>query len=496
MKRAKIAFALLTVIMLGGCAGPRLLMPTPNLYAAGHEQLFENIADELKDPSVQLLYMTDRVPEKNEEGEFAYGFGRSSSVGFGTATIELGDGNSWDRLLEQSLSRERDEPVDLRMANLQEFGRFPPTPFPFTVRDGLIEINAKVAGEARAREAEFNAHLVRRLALTPQKEVWVYIHGYNNSFADAAYTLAELWHFLGREGVPVLYTWPAGRGGLKGYAYDRESGEFTAYHLKQLFKALGKNEAVQNVKVIAHSRGTDITLTALRELFIEARAAGTNPLDQFKIASLVLAAPDIDFSIIKQRVMTEPIGPGVGHFTLYVSQGDRALGLAEWLFGGLTRIGRLQFADLGKQQIDVMENVGGLDIVDLRGEGGAFGHGYFHTNPAASSDLILAMRYGRKAGAQYGRPLKNIGQNFWAVEDEYLLMQSPERGASPKLVPTPSQTTRCVGKRPEMCAQNYVPVCGTHDPNFATSWKTYSNACMACANFAVRGYRAGACDNQ
>ena len=69
----------------------------------------------------------------------------------------------------------------------------------------------------------------------------MFVHGFNNDFDDAAFTLAEMWHYLGREQVPLLYTWPAGRGGPSGYIYDRESGEFTVYHLKRLIRALDHN---------------------------------------------------------------------------------------------------------------------------------------------------------------------------------------------------------------------------------------------------------------
>ena len=45
--------------------------------------------------------------------------------------------------------------------------------------------------------------------------------------------MAEFWHFLGRLGVPLKYTWPAGRPGLNGYSYDRESSEFTVNHRRR-----------------------------------------------------------------------------------------------------------------------------------------------------------------------------------------------------------------------------------------------------------------------
>ena len=37
----------------------------------------------------------------------------------------------------------------------------------------------------------------------------VYVHGFNATFATAAFTTAELCHFLGREPVCAFFTWPA-----------------------------------------------------------------------------------------------------------------------------------------------------------------------------------------------------------------------------------------------------------------------------------------------
>ncbi len=61
---------------------------------------------------------------------------------------------------------------------------------------------------------------------------------------------------------------------------------------------------------------------------------------------------------------------------------------------------------------------------------------------------------------------------------------------------------RCENPRPEVCTQDYVPVCGLVDtgipcvtmPCPTDEWKTYSNACTACSIPTVVGYRAGECD--
>ena len=60
---------------------------------------------------------------------------------------------------------------------------------------------------------------------------------------------------------------------------------------------------------------------------------------------------------------------------------------------------------------------------------------------------------------------------------------------------------RCEDPRPQMCTREYRPVCALRDtgvrcvttPCPSTEWKTYGNACDACADADVIGHIAGAC---
>ena len=60
----------------------------------------------------------------------------------------------------------------------------------------------------------------------------------------------------------------------------------------------------------------------------------------------------------------------------------------------------------------------------------------------------------------------------------------------------------CRDPRPEMCTQDYRPVCATRDtgvrcvttPCDSTETATYSKGCMACADPAVYHYSEGACE--
>ena len=60
----------------------------------------------------------------------------------------------------------------------------------------------------------------------------------------------------------------------------------------------------------------------------------------------------------------------------------------------------------------------------------------------------------------------------------------------------------CKGPRPEICTNEYEPVCAQKDtgircvttPCPATEEVTYPNACTACADSKVSGYIPGACE--
>src|SRR5262249_39702639 len=148
----------------------------------------------------------------------------------------------------------------------------------------------------------FCHEISRRLALTPsKKEVAVYIHGFNNSMDDAAFTIGEMWHFAGRKGIPIAYTWPAG----KSYPADYDSCQFTIFHFKQFLRGLASCPDVEKIHLIAHSRGTDVTTTALRELNIEYKAAGKETRRELKLGNLVLCAADLDLDVVGQRIGAE-----------------------------------------------------------------------------------------------------------------------------------------------------------------------------------------------
>ncbi len=409
----------LAALLLTSCAGPRL-MPTPNVYRDRSENPFATVPAVFQTNRVDLLYVTDRrLERRGADGYPAYTFRRAPQVAFGSCVVELGRGLDWETLVAESRRGERRAPVPLRVAWVQERGRFPEGPVVQVTAEGPEPHPHWAAREARALAA-FQAEVRRRLELTPRKEVFVFVHGFNNDFTRAAFVGAQIWHFLPRQGVPVVYTWPAGRGGVRGYAYDRESGEFTVTHLKKILRALMTCPGVEAIHLVAHSRGTDVVTTALRELLSEQRGPHRLVARLPKLENLVLIAPDLDFDVARQRLGGEQVPLAVRRLTVYVSERDRAVHLANWLFEGFRRLGQVRARDFTPDQKNQMRQVSSVQFVDARVRTDFLGHGYFLNNPAVSSDLIQLLRENCDAGEEGCRPLRREDGLFWRVSDDYL----------------------------------------------------------------------------
>lgn len=417
MDRSSTAAALFLALFLVGCSSTQKLMPTPNIYANDGSYPEAEVPADLKSNKVDVLYVTDRAVETTDDGTLKYGAGRSASLGFGSAIIEIGNELPWQTLVEMSETASRSASPAVSVTARKEIGRFPATPHAFLIADGKVREDPEVKARYDRVAVQFRQEINRRMLQTGNREVHIFIHGFNNSFDWAAVSLAELWHFTGRQGVPLLYSWPAAHGGLFGYFVDRESGEFTIYHLKNLLRLLASFPEVERINLLAHSRGSGIAATALRELIIEARAAGHNPRELYRIENLIMAAPDVDFDIVRQRFMAEKIGPAFGQITVYTTDSDKALSLSQTLMSG-TRFGQIRSADLGEREQAIFEIVKNVAFIDVDGVHSFIGHAYYLSNPSTSSDIIRIINNGSRPGSP-DRPLSHRMLNFWEMPIDY-----------------------------------------------------------------------------
>jgi esterase/lipase superfamily enzyme len=420
------------VALVAGCASKgRLLMPTPVLYQKepGASTLFADTVPERRTPGVELLFITDRSPETNPESNQPYGEGRSRSLAFGTAVVEMVPGLSWSDLEYQSRLPERTQDVFLELGRVTEAGRFPQEPYDFEATASGAVRSPAVLKEHRKAKTRFQELLGKQLRQSPSKEVVLYVHGFNETFASAAFTMGELCHFFGREHVCAIFTWPASASGnfLTSYTTTTESATYAVSHLAKTIRMIAQTPGVDGVHLIAHSRGSAELLNALRELGIESIAAGVEPIKSLKIENVVFLAPDIDLDIADQQIQVFVSNPDMitrwsgqrlprflrGRWTIYASPQDRALFVSRFLFRSRNRVGQLSLAELTDESTRPYAKWGKMDIVVYQGERtDLFGHAYFASNPRVSSDLIQLIRYGANPGDPK-RGLKKIGPVAW-----------------------------------------------------------------------------------
>ena len=424
MSATVIALHLGAMSMLVGCTSGPALPPTPNLYRDGDVSAMTQIAPDRRTIEVDILYGTDREPnESRSAARRYYDERRSHSLAVGNVSVRFGEDLSWDDLVRDSLDP-KGRRVPLEIVAVEELVRFPSSvSLPVRAADGELDDGPEFIATRADAEQAVRDEVSRRLVSADRKEVFLYIHGVGNSFSDPMYRMAELWQFLGRPGVPAVYTWPAIKGGgpLRGYTYARESSEFTVYHLRQFLMAVASCPDVERIHILAHSRGTGITLSVLshlRMLYFDDPERGRREL---KLGNVILAAPDIDLSVAQQRFRPDQVFKILDRLTIYVTPEDKALGIAQFLFSSLARLGATTGKDLTPEQTAAMKSDRlGLDPIEVKvKQKGAHGHTYWIDNPAVLSDVILILRDDLPPGAENGRPLIRAETGLWEIYDGY-----------------------------------------------------------------------------
>src|SRR4029453_13301973 len=168
---------LLAVCLLAGCPGPHL-MPTPNVYVQAQAHPFADVAPSLRTNTVDVLYATDRKPVPRAHGILASGYGRSFSLVVGSCVVAIGQDVAWDTLVQQSQRAERTQPLPLRISAMTEQIPFPPPPLPFALHTGPPTVAPAVQEAYEHAAAQVRQDLRQRLALTPRKAAYVYVHGF------------------------------------------------------------------------------------------------------------------------------------------------------------------------------------------------------------------------------------------------------------------------------------------------------------------------------
>ncbi len=218
---------------------------------------------------------------------------------------------------------------------------------------------------------EFSNLLQKKLLDAEEKDILIFIHGFNNTFSDAVRRTAQLSYDLSFKGVPMTYSWPSqGNNEVLTYMKDEDSVQYTQPHLvKFLSHIIDTKGKGTNIHIIGHSMGTRAVTNALKEL---------SYIYQNKkvFKNIILAAPDIDSEVFKVNLLPY-ITKTTDIITLYASSDDNALKISKTLHMG-DRLG----------QSDNIFIFSGMNTIDATGiDTSSLGHSYFAEKKILVKDL-------------------------------------------------------------------------------------------------------------
>nr|WP_272213711.1 alpha/beta hydrolase [Marinicella sp. W31]MDC2879662.1 alpha/beta hydrolase [Marinicella sp. W31] len=103
-------------------------------------------------------------------------------------------------------------------------------------------------------QSAFDARIAKRARETGKGNAGVFVHGFNVSFQEALFRMAQLAADSSVSGVPILFSWPS-QARILDYATDKESATFSRDGLTDVLEQVTALSSVRSVLVFGHSMG-------------------------------------------------------------------------------------------------------------------------------------------------------------------------------------------------------------------------------------------------
>jgi esterase/lipase superfamily enzyme len=240
----------------------------------------------------------------------------------------------------------------------------------------------------------------------------LFVHGFDNSFADAARRTAQLAYDLELPVAPMMFSWPSqARATPEGYAKDRTNATWAVTDLREVLKTIAAEAGQRKIHIIAHSLGTEVVSRTLASL---AEDGDTTVLARVDVVAL--AAPDIDADTFKRDIAPNLVR--ASHtVTLYASKHDEALVISK-TFNGYPRAG-----DAGAGLVLFR----GIDTVDASEvETDFVGHSYFGGNRRVILDIAHLIDGVPPPRSGYLQRTRD-GLTYWEFQPETPTYTTPRR---------------------------------------------------------------------
>lgn len=263
------------------------------------------------------------------------------------------------------------------------------------------------------------------LASKDEADLFVFVHGYNVEFSEAAMRTAQMAFDLKFPGVPMFYSWPS-NGTLRGYSDDQRNADASAVPLAEFLTCVATETGARRIHLIAHSLGNRALVGALARL-------GQTPETPVRFNQVVFAAPDLDAAQFATDIAPR-IRPVVQRVTIYSSGSDLAL----WASRFWNRTVRLGQPGPYWTQIRTYDWIDVIDATAVGFKWFELGHSAYGGELLVDVERVLA---GRPIGETVAGPSPGSGR--WTVT----------RPAAPNCpltgtVPPPTYLYRPVGPWP------------------------------------------------
>lgn len=294
---------------------------------------------------VKIYYATDRARSGSELPSEFYGGQRDSRLELGTAVVSI--------------------PLSHRPGAIEA-----PSIWSFEFREDPQRHVVLARITPNASDAVF-AEMREQMATSPAKEAFVFVHGFNVPFNEAAMRTAQMAYDMNFEGLPILYSWPS-RGSVLSYIADTAVVNLSGRRLTLFLEDIVAKSGATRIHLIAHSMGNRALTDAL-ELYALRNQGKPAAFDQ-----VLFTAPDLDAGLFGEMVKT--IRPTAQRITLYASNRDWALAVSRQLHGDSPRAGQ------GGNDILRLADVDSIDMTTI-GED-MLAHSYYANNPSALTDIL------------------------------------------------------------------------------------------------------------
>ncbi|MCA9005758.1 MAG: alpha/beta hydrolase [Planctomycetaceae bacterium] len=251
-------------------------------------------------------------------------------------------------------------------------------------------------------------------------EAFIFIHGFNNSFEDAARRTAQIAYDLKFKGAPLMYSWPSQeRGSIWAYKEDGRTAQWCEENVTLFIEAIARESGARKIHLIAHSMGNRVLSRALKNISQKlALTQEAKPL----FNEVILTAPDIDAQVFKESIAPH-IVQTAERFTIYSSSEDLALKASRVVNSYWhQRLGE------GGSYLTVFPEYKKINVVDaseIDTNLFALGHSYHADSNTVLSDVRLVFQ-GIPAGE---RNLRSLLENLaWKFQSNRSLLGRAIRG--------------------------------------------------------------------